>query len=169
MSKVMRRYDIASPPFVVTGRREPRQRGPIIGFGTGHRNRCFERRGSLLARSDARSDLALALRHQGKLDDAIIEYRRVIEIDQKNDNAHATPPDVAPVPPKLVTNSLPLSPRSAGRFFRDSRRPAAPAEGTKLAILNHEARGQPCSREFVIKLNSPAKAERSIKYLFTLQ
>ena len=88
----MRRYDIASPPFVVTGRREPRQRGSIIGFGTGHRNRCFERRDSLLGRSDARSDLALALRHQGKLDDAIIEYRRVIEIDPKNENAQRNAP-----------------------------------------------------------------------------
>ena len=43
------------------------------------------------------------------------------------------------------------------------------AERTKPAIINRGARGQPCSRAFVIKLNSPAKAERSIKYLFTLQ
>ena len=97
----MHRYDIAPPPFVVTGRREPRRRGSTIGFGTGHRNRCFERRDSLLGRSDARSDLALALRHQGKLDDAIIEFRDAIEIDPKDVDA---------------PNNLGVAPRDQGKL-----------------------------------------------------
>ena len=96
----MRRYDIAPPPFVVTGRREPRQR-LYYWFGTGHRKRCFERRGSLLARSDAHSELALALRDQGKLDDAIIEFRDAIEIDPKDVDA---------------PNNLGVAPRDQGKL-----------------------------------------------------